>query len=51
METQSKPCRPLDRIVSRRSVAVIGATETLGSVGRTVLSNLLKNPFGGPVRR
>jgi acetyltransferase len=31
------------------SVAVIGATETPGSVGRTVLWNLLSNPFGGTV--
>ena len=32
-----------------RSVAVIGATETLGSVGRTILWNLIGNPFGGTV--
>jgi acetyltransferase len=30
-------------------VAVIGATETAGSVGRTLLSNLLATPFGGTV--
>jgi acetyltransferase len=40
---------PLDYIFTPGSVAVIGATEAAGSVGRTVLSNLLKSPFGGPV--
>jgi acetyltransferase len=30
-------------------VAVIGATETKGSVGRTILWNLISNPFGGVV--
>ena len=32
-----------------RSVAVIGATERAGSVGRSVLWNLLSSPFGGTV--
>ncbi len=32
-----------------RSVAVIGATETAGSVGRTVMANLIQSPFGGTV--
>jgi acetyltransferase len=41
--------RGLDAIFSPRSVAVIGATEREGSVGRTVLQNLLRTPFGGPV--
>ncbi len=40
---------PLDAVFSPRSVAVVGATETAGSVGRTVLCNLLQSPFGGPV--
>ncbi len=40
---------PLDAIFSPRTVAVIGATETQGSVGRTLLWNLLSNPFGGTV--
>jgi acetyltransferase len=40
---------PLDPFFKPRSVAVIGATETPGSVGRTVLANLLATPFGGPV--
>ena len=32
-----------------RSVALIGATEKAGSVGRTILSNLIASPFGGTV--
>lgn len=40
---------PLDRIFHPRSVAVIGATEREGSVGRTLLWNLIRNPFGGTV--
>ena len=40
---------PLDAIFRPRSVAVIGATETPGSVGRTVLWNLISSPFGGTV--
>ena len=38
---------PLDPFFKPRSVAVIGATETPGSVGRTVLANLVATPFGG----
>jgi acetyltransferase len=41
--------RPLDAIFAPRSVAVIGATEREGSVGRTLLRNLIHNPFGGTV--
>jgi len=40
---------PLDAIFSPRSVAVIGATEKPGSVGRAVLWNLISNPFGATV--
>src|SRR5918994_6964108 len=40
---------PLDAIIHPRSVAVIGATEKAGSVGRTILWNLLSSPFGGTV--
>lgn len=40
---------PLDAIFAPRSVAVVGATERLGSVGRTVLWNLISSPFGGTV--
>ncbi|MBK9123269.1 MAG: bifunctional acetate--CoA ligase family protein/GNAT family N-acetyltransferase [Chloroflexi bacterium] len=40
---------PLDPILKPRSVAVIGATEKVGSVGRTILYNLVSSPFGGTV--
>ncbi len=40
---------PLDAIFAPRSVAVIGATDKAGSVGRTILWNLIRNPFGGVV--
>src|SRR5581483_703206 len=40
---------PLDPIFAPRSVAVIGASERQGSVGRSVLWNLLSSPFGGTV--
>ncbi len=41
--------QPLDPIFSPKSVAVIGATEREGSVGRTILWNLITNSFGGTV--
>ena len=40
---------PLDAIFKPRNVAVIGATEKEDSVGRTLLWNLIRNPFGGTV--
>jgi len=40
---------PLDCIFRPRSVAVIGASEREGSVGRTMLWNLIRSPFGGTV--
>jgi acetyltransferase len=40
---------PLDAFFVPRSVAVIGASETPASIGRTILWNLLSNPFGGTV--
>ncbi|MGC8794986.1 MAG: acetate--CoA ligase family protein, partial [Bryobacteraceae bacterium] len=40
---------PLDVFFRPESVAVIGATENPGSVGRTVLWNLITSPFGGTV--
>src|SRR5579872_3092386 len=58
MPVTTKPARkkgkrhsnqPLDVFFSPKTVAVIGATETPGSVGRTVLWNLVTNPFGGTV--
>lgn len=41
--------RALDAIFAPKTVAVIGATERAGSVGRTVTWNLVTNPFGGTV--
>ncbi len=41
--------QPLDVFFSPQTVAVIGATETPGSVGRTILWNLISSPFGGTV--
>src|SRR6478672_13660901 len=58
MQAPSKPTRkklnrrrkqPLDVFFSPKTVAVIGATENPGSVGRTLLWNLVTNPFGGTV--
>lgn len=41
--------RPLDAIFAPKSVAVIGATETPGSVGRTIVWNLISSSFGGTI--
>ena len=41
--------RSLQPIFSPKTVAVVGATEKAGSVGRTVLWNLISSPFGGTV--
>src|SRR6478735_4066335 len=58
MQATSKPAKkklnhkrkqPLDVFFSPKTVAVIGATETPGTVGRTVLWNLVTSPFGGTV--
>ncbi len=40
---------PLDAVFAPKCVAVIGATERQGSVGRRVLWALLTSPFGGTV--
>jgi acetyltransferase len=54
-ETAQHPPAPahrggsLDAFFAPKSVAVIGATEKPGSVGRTVLWNLISHPFGGTV--
>jgi acetate---CoA ligase (ADP-forming) len=37
----------LDTLLRPRSIAVLGATERAGTVGRTVVENLLKGGFGG----
>jgi acetyltransferase len=47
--TDPQPRQPLDAIFHPRSIAVVGATEKEGSVGRTILWNLLSSPFGGTV--
>ncbi len=41
--------QPLSSIFAPKTVAVIGASDTPGSVGRTLLWNLIGNPFGGTV--
>ena len=40
---------PLNAIFAPQSVAVIGASERAGSVGRTIMWNLISSPFGGTV--
>jgi acetyltransferase len=40
---------PLDPFFTPKNIAVIGATENPGSVGRTTLWNLLSTPFGGAI--
>ena len=40
---------PLNTIFSPKSVAVVGATEREGSVGRTIMQNLMANDFGGDI--
>jgi acetyltransferase len=40
---------PLDVMFAPQSVAVIGASERAGSVGRTILTNLLESPYEGQV--
>lgn len=41
--------KALDTIFAPKSVAVVGATETQGSVGRTILWNLISTSFGGTI--
>lgn len=41
--------QPLAALFKPQNVAVIGATDRQGSVGRTVFWNLISNPFGGLV--
>jgi acetyltransferase len=41
--------QPLNAFFSPQTVAVLGATESADSIGRTVLWNLITNPFGGTV--
>ena len=48
-ELFSSKRQPLDSIFEPESVAIIGASETENSVGRTLLWNLISSPFGGTV--
>ncbi|CAN5633245.1 bifunctional acetate--CoA ligase family protein/GNAT family N-acetyltransferase [soil metagenome] len=41
--------RSLHTFFQPRAVALIGATDKPGSVGRTILTNLIASPFGGTV--
>ncbi|MDY6783858.1 MAG: bifunctional acetate--CoA ligase family protein/GNAT family N-acetyltransferase [Cyanobacteriota bacterium] len=41
--------QPLDVFFAPTNVAVIGASEKVGSVGRTLLWNLVSSPFGGTI--
>ncbi|MEQ9484329.1 bifunctional acetate--CoA ligase family protein/GNAT family N-acetyltransferase [Coleofasciculus sp. F4-SAH-05] len=41
--------QPLHTFFAPDTVAVIGATDKEGSVGRTLLWNLMSNPFGGTI--
>src|SRR5258708_3913746 len=43
------PRHSLHAMFHPKSIAVIGATEKAGSVGRTLLWNLISHPFGGTV--
>jgi acetyltransferase len=40
---------PLDAIFHPKSVALVGASDRQGSIGRAVLWSLVSNPFGGTV--
>jgi acetyltransferase len=46
---RSKQRYSLNAVFEPKSVAVIGATEKAGSVGRALLWNLISHPFGGTV--
>src|SRR5271166_2008115 len=39
----------LEAFFAPQNIAVIGATEKAGSIGRTIVWNLMKSPFGGPI--
>jgi acetyltransferase len=48
-EAVQQQFKALDAIFAPQNIAVIGATESIGSVGRTIMWNLITNPFGGAV--
>src|SRR5262245_13201451 len=41
--------QPLDAIFLPKTVALIGAKDNMGSVGRTILANLMAGTFGGRI--
>src|SRR4051812_37292663 len=41
--------QPLDAIFTPHNVAVVGATDRVGSIGRAVMWSLVSSPFGGTV--
>ena len=45
----TKTIGSIDAIFNPKTVALVGATENPGSVGRTMLWNLLSSPFGGTI--
>src|SRR5712671_3785612 len=45
----NKQLHDLDGLFRPRSVAVIGASRRVGSIGRQVVANLIAGPFQGPV--
>ncbi|MEM8629286.1 MAG: bifunctional acetate--CoA ligase family protein/GNAT family N-acetyltransferase [Chlamydiota bacterium] len=49
MNILHRPYQELDAVFSPKVVAVIGASEREHSVGRTLITNLLKTPFGGVI--
>lgn len=49
IEHTTRRLQPVNIFFAPKSVAVIGASEAPGSVGRTVLWNLVSSPFGGTV--
>jgi acetyltransferase len=49
LDSESAKANPLHSFFYPQAVAVIGASQTEGSVGRTLLWNLISNPFGGMV--
>ncbi len=49
IQSKKEIARDLEVFFKPRSVAVIGATDREGHVGRTLLWNLISSPFGGTV--
>ncbi|MEC7839751.1 MAG: bifunctional acetate--CoA ligase family protein/GNAT family N-acetyltransferase [Chlamydiota bacterium] len=45
----ARPYEPLDAIFQPQTVAVIGAKDNLGSVGRTIMANLCNGKFAGTI--